>query len=427
MIKVLSALLMISSIAVPSAFAETSRTIPKEYFGLHIHNIAKAPSWSPGAAKTPWPSIKFGSWRLWDAYVSWPSLEPSKGKWDFQLLDKYVDLAENAGIELLLPLGLSPTWASARPGERSNYGPGNAAEPSDLQDWRTYVRTVATRYKGRIKNYELWNEVNMPEFYSGSKDKLVELARETYRILKEVDPDIIFVSPSVTGGQPAYTWLDEYFTKGGASYLDVVGSHFYAPTHSPEAMLSLIKQAQAVMAKHGLDQKPLWNTETGWQMESRQMESRQKKKVPLGLIEQKWKKLDDSGGAAYVARALVLNWITGVSRFYWYSWDNIHMGLIELDSFKLKPAAAAYDRMARLLTGGIVKDCGQNKTVWTCSLTQADGKGIWMVWAENDIPQDWRIPREWDINRVEALDGSELEATENSVRIGSAPIFLWKK
>ncbi|SFU45881.1 GH39 family glycosyl hydrolase [Nitrosospira multiformis] len=421
MIKVLSALLMISSIAVPPALeaAETGRPIPKEYFGLHIHNIAKAPYWNPGAAKTPWPSIKFGSWRLWDAYVSWPNLEPSKGKWDFQLLDKYVDLAEKAGIELLLPLGLSPAWASARPTEPSNYRPGNAAEPSDLQDWRTYVRTVATRYKGRIKNYELWNEVNLPGFYSGSKDKLVELAREAYRTLKEVDPDIVFVSPSVTGGQPAYIWLDEYFAKGGASYLDVVGSHFYAPTHPPEAMLPLIKQAQAVMAKHGLDQKLLWNTEAGWLMESRQ-----KKKVPLGLIELKWKKLDDSGGAAYVARALVLNWFRGVSRFYWYSWDNVHMGLIELDTFKLKPAASAYDRIARLLTGGILKDCGQNKSIWTCSITQADGKRLWMVWAEDDTVRDWQVPGEWNINRVEALDGGTLEIKNGVVRIGPDPIFL---
>ncbi|PTQ81041.1 glycosyl hydrolase family 39 [Nitrosospira multiformis] len=422
MMKVLSALLMISSITIPSALeaaAEINQPIPKEYFGLHIQNTGKAPYWNPSAAKTPWPSVKFGSWRLWDAYVGWPSLEPSKGKWDFELLDKYVALAENAGVELLLPLGLSPAWASARPTEPSNYRPGNAAEPSDLQDWRTYVHTVATRYKGRIKNYELWNEVNLPGFYSGSKDKLVELAREAYRTLKEVDPDIVFVSPSVTGGQPAYIWLDEYFAKGGASYLDVVGSHFYAPTHPPEAMLPLIKQAQAVMAKHGLDQKPLWNTEAGWQMESRQ-----KKKVPLGLIEQKWKKLDDRGGAAYVARALVLNWVRGVSRFYWYSWDNVHMGLIELDTFKLKPAAAAYDRMARLLAGGILKDCSQSKSIWTCSITQADGKRLWMVWTEDDNAQDWQVPGEWNINRVEALDGGTLEIKNSFVRIGPDPIFL---
>src|SRR5690242_2605874 len=74
--------------------AETDRTIPLTYFGLHIHRVAQTQPWYPYGDKiTPWPSIKFGSWRLWDAYVGWPSLEPERGKWNFQTLDKYVSLA----------------------------------------------------------------------------------------------------------------------------------------------------------------------------------------------------------------------------------------------------------------------------------------------------------------------------------------------
>jgi hypothetical protein len=426
MIRVLSVVLLISSIITPVSASEPARGIerpvPKEYFGLHILNLVRAPYWNPNAPKTPWPSIRFGSWRLWDAYIGWPSLEPAKGKWDFELLDKYVALAENAGIDLLLPLGLSPAWASARPNEPSNYRPGNAAEPLDIEDWRTYVRTVAVRYKGRIKNYELWNEVNLPGFYSGSKEKLVELAREAYQILKEVDPSIILVSPSITGGQSAYKWLEEYFSKGGGLYLDVVGSHFYVSTQSPEAMLPLIKHAQVVMQKHGLDRKPLWNTETGWRVEN----GRQIKRAPR-FMEPKWKSLDNNLIAAYVARSLILNWAMGVSRLYWYSWDNVDMGLIELDTLNQRPAAAAYDRIARLLIGGILNDCSQNKSIWTCSLTQADGKEMWIVWTEDDVAREWHIPEDWNINKGEGLDGNSLAVSGNSIKIGAAPIFLSKK
>ena len=49
------------------------------YFGLHIHRIVQTQPWYPkGDRITPWPSIKFGSWRLWDAYVAWPNLEPER-------------------------------------------------------------------------------------------------------------------------------------------------------------------------------------------------------------------------------------------------------------------------------------------------------------------------------------------------------------
>jgi len=116
----------------------SGHTIPREYFGMHIHRADSS---------TPWPGVRFGSWRLWDAYVSWPQLEPNRGQWDFKRLDKYVAMASLTGVNVLLPLGLSPAWASARPNEVSAYRYGNAAEPLNIEDWRSYVRAVAERYK----------------------------------------------------------------------------------------------------------------------------------------------------------------------------------------------------------------------------------------------------------------------------------------
>jgi len=86
--------------------------IPATYFGLHIHRATTT---------TPWPVIPFGAWRLWDAGVSWSDLEPRNSNWDFRLLDQYVTLAQKHNVDLLLPLGFTPTWASARPNEISSY------------------------------------------------------------------------------------------------------------------------------------------------------------------------------------------------------------------------------------------------------------------------------------------------------------------
>ena len=43
--------------------------IPKTYFGLHIHRAATT---------TPWPTVPFGSLRLWDTYTTRADLEPQK-------------------------------------------------------------------------------------------------------------------------------------------------------------------------------------------------------------------------------------------------------------------------------------------------------------------------------------------------------------
>ena len=109
--------------------ANGDRPIPPEYFGLHISRIVQTQPWYPNGDRiTPWPSIKFGSWRLGDAYVGWPLLEPERGKWNFQTLDKYVALAGRAGLTSC------HSSASPRPRPRrgrvtSGYLPGNAAEP----------------------------------------------------------------------------------------------------------------------------------------------------------------------------------------------------------------------------------------------------------------------------------------------------------
>src|SRR5262249_36622328 len=82
--------------------------IPASYFGMHIHHLAYP-------VPTPWPNLPVPQWRLWDANVTWANLEPAKGQWQFGTLDGYVSLAEQHGTGLLMSLGGTPTWASARP------------------------------------------------------------------------------------------------------------------------------------------------------------------------------------------------------------------------------------------------------------------------------------------------------------------------
>ena len=167
----------------------SSQRIPANFFGMHIHHATGV---------TPWPSVPIGDWRLWDALVAWPQIEPKKGQWSFALLDRYVSLAEEHKTELLLPLGLSPQWASKRPLESSVYQPGNAAEPADNADWQNYVTAVVTRYKGRIQAYEIWNEPNNKGFWTGDTQQMVTLTQEASEIIHKIDPAAYVVSPAAT-------------------------------------------------------------------------------------------------------------------------------------------------------------------------------------------------------------------------------------
>ena len=65
---------------------------------------------------------------------------------DWTLLDARVQEAQTNKQRILLTLGSSPQWASSRPNETCSYGNiGCAAPPADINDWRDYVKAVATR------------------------------------------------------------------------------------------------------------------------------------------------------------------------------------------------------------------------------------------------------------------------------------------
>lgn len=384
-----------SAVMVPTA---------KTYFGMHIHRAD---------AGTPWPDARFGSWRLWDAYAGWPDLQPERGRWNFGKLDKYVAMAEVTGTEILLPLGRSPRWASSRPDERSAYGPGQAAEPRDIEDWRDYVRTVATRYKGRIRAYEVWNEPNDKGFFTGTPEAMLVLQKEAYRIVKEVDPANLLVMPAAVH---AHKWLDAYLALGGGAYADVIGYHFYVPREPPEAMLREVEGVRALMRKHGVGHKPIWNTETGWWIANSDGTPED------GGVASSWKRLLADEAAAYVARALILGRWAGLERFYWYAWDNRGLGLIEPGSKQTKQAGRAYAVVADWLIGKRQAGCESLGPVWQCAIRGGDDEVSWLVWSLSGV-RAWEVPIGWRAESVQGLNGvSTQPANPSRIAIGIAPV-----
>src|SRR6185369_17580213 len=385
--------------------------IPRTLFGQHMHRAD---------ATTVWPTAQFSTWRLWDANAQWPWLEPKKGEWHFEKLDTYLNLAEAHNVEILLPLGLTPTWASARPAEASPYGiAGSSAEPVSIEDWKNYVRTVATRYKGRIHYYELWNEVNLSMFYSGSVDQMLAMAKEAYLIVKSIDPSASVVSPSCVAYENN-PWIEEYLRKGGGQYADIIGYHFYVSPDSPEQMVHFIDKIKLILTNYNVGSKPFWNTESGWYIENHNSTV-----APEGSRFSKV--LTDSEASAYVARSYVLNWARGINRFFWYAWDNANMGLVEKDGKTVKAPAAAYAQVYNWLNGAKMISCGKNSQgTWVIRLVKADNNTAWIVW-NADRALRMELPKEWNAKSMKNLAGNSSNiASVTQLEIGPSPILIEK-
>jgi hypothetical protein len=370
---------------------------------MHIHHLISPNRMIPA---TPWPSINVPEWRLWDAGVTWPDLEPSRGQWRFGTLDKSVEMAEQHHTEVMLTLGFTPQWASARPQEKSGYNPGWAAEPRDIEDWRQFVQTVATRYKGRIRFYEIWNEPNLRNHYwTGSVEQMIALVHTARDIIKSIDRTSIIVSPSAAGA-PGIPWFSDFLRQGGGQYIDVIGFHFYVSPSPPETMLPLIQEVRQIMVENGVGDKPLWNTESGWSGP---------KPFP-----------SEDLGAAYLARAYILNWAAGVQRLYWYAWDNhgwVSLETTESDSRALRPAGRAYSILQNWLVGSRIMGCASNADhTWSCELNR-DGSPQWVVWSPDGTKQ-FVLPVSWHVRTVTPLLDETHDLNTPSVVINPMPQLL---
>lgn len=385
----------------PTKLVPGPQLIPASFFGMNINHMVSPNGTHP---LTPWPNVNLPEWRLWDARVTWPDLQPTQTGWRFENLDRSLRMAGEHGTGIILTLGLTPRWASARPAEPSGYQPGFAAEPIDLNDWRTFVTTVATRYAGHIHVYEIWNEPNLKQFWTGNTDQMLALVREASQIIRGIDPQAIIVSPAATSGY-GVKWLTEFLRKGGGQYVDVIGYHFYVGDQPPEAMVPVIQQVRQTMVDSGVGNKPLWNTETGWF-----------KPNPFPSEEL---------GAAYLARSYILNWAGGVQRFYWYAWDNHKMSIqtTEDDDKSLTPAGRAFGVLQQWLIGARMDWCSQDADhTWTCQLHR-EGGAEWIVW-NPDGTRAFAVPEAWHAKTIAPLLGEPMAFTGQAFDSGPVPVLI---
>jgi hypothetical protein len=390
----------------------SAEPIPPTLFGLVIHKAVALKA-------TPWPDVPFSGWRLWDSYVTWWDLEPGrKGNWQFGNLDRMVSLAEGHRVQCLMNLGMTPTWASARPSESPKFRPGSIAEPKNIQDWRDFVSAVGTRYKGRILDWEVWNEPNDPAFYTGSIGQLVDVSKVAYQTLKQIDSSNIVVSPSPTYGLKGTDWLNSYLRAGGGAFADVIGYHLYTVPEGPEAMVPLAQKIKSVMVENGVGDKPLWNTEAGWYIQNK-----------AGTVAKSgaFTPLPALSAAGIVARSYVLTWASGVSRFYWYDWDGAVMSLSDEDGKSLKPAGYAYEVIRRWLIGARMTACDSDSSdTWICEITRDGGYSAYIVWNPRG-DRDFKIPPAWKVHMEREIDDHHGDLKASSVKIGLRPILLETK
>ncbi len=276
--------------------------------------------------------------------TGWGNIQPSPDRWNFESMDRKVELFGRYHIELAPIWAYTPRWAAA-PEVRNREWRAWFRSLPDLKAWETYVATLTKRYRGKIRLWEIWNE---PDF-SGStfnSDEYAEMMKIAWRAAKAVDPEVVIQSggfatvkdhPSRKGN-----FHEEALVKG-RGFFDIHAYHEHGrfPTF------------QAAVEERFLPMRERTGTTVPWYANETALSS-------LG---------GERGQALALFKKLIFSWANGAIGYNWYDLrndgfdakNNEHNYGMMTNDFQPKSVYVVYNTLAGTLSGAqYLKriDCG---------------------------------------------------------------------
>ena len=259
--------------------------------------------------------------------------------------DVLLTAAREQGISTYHIVCSVPNWMSSRPLEEDSR---KWASFPRLAEWSDAVeRAVAWKKKAGARVWEVWNEPNIPSFWSPKPDpdEYTQLLTATYKAIKKADPHAFVLGcslagPTATGSEKQLEFVEDILKRGAGQVMDGISIHPYRQPQTPEesGYLECIQAVSDLTAKYGR-RLPIWITEVGWPTD------------PSGS--------SVARSAQLLVRAYLLALTKDVKNIAWYdyrddgldqSYAEHHFGIL-YNNLTPKPAYFAYRTMATELAG----------------------------------------------------------------------------
>jgi hypothetical protein len=327
----------------------------------------------------------------------WSGVERRPGQWTFDHLDETVAWAEQEKIRILPILDYDVPWA--RPAYQH------------LDQWLEYVRRVVTRYKDRLRHWEVWNEPNLEGFWRDkpSPENYVKLLEATYREIKRIDPELVVLLGG-TAGIP-WSYLKGVYQAGGREFFDVMNVHPYRYPAAPEerSLSDDLARLRKLMAAHGDADKPIWITEIGWPTHE----------GPRGVT--------PAVQAEMLTRTFLLALQSGVDVVFWYEfqaperkpdYNEDHFGIVHRD-LSPKPAYVALKTLAHARPAGskILAGPWQSGQVYHPGWQRPDGRNVWALWRVGDEKKQALRVEGAPLEVLDSLDGTPIHVKTEGNRV----------
>ena len=246
--------------------------------------------WRPEVADRDLGLIKDAGFHWVKQLFSWQDIEGAgKGQYDWTYTDRLVDQVEKYGLKLIVRVSQDPDrpfWA------------GNP--PDNAGDFAEFLTAIATRYKGRIHAYQVWNEPNLAREWGQKRPDpagYVQILKKAYGAIKDADPNALVVTagmaPTGTDNNEAmpdmefYEQMYEAMKGDSDGYFDMLGAHAAgfaaAPEISPDETAATevpyggerffafrhLEDVRGIMERYGDQDKRIVVLEFGWTTDDR--------------------------------------------------------------------------------------------------------------------------------------------------------------
>jgi hypothetical protein len=222
---------------------------------LGVNSHVAQGKYSAEQAQTAISNVGAESFR--DVYY-WSNLEPTKGALQpnapLRELEKQIAQSDRPLIVLCCTNG--KVYGSV------SFAPGSEHRAAFIN----YVRWVATRFKGKVLDWEVWNEWNIGfALYNGARygdpALYVDLLREVHATLKAVDPNNRVIGGSMATMDVA--WTEAILKLGAGQYMDAISIHPYVYPRIPETAIGDLEKLRDLVNLYqpGLS---IYVTEVGW-------------------------------------------------------------------------------------------------------------------------------------------------------------------
>lgn len=160
--------------------------------------------------------------------TGWARTETVRGKYDFAWLDAIVDNLCKIGVEPWLNVTYGNRLYTPEAADESAVGWAPIHNAEAREGWRRFVRALAEHFRGRVRQWEIWNEPTEGWFWKPGKPSptdYVDLVRLTVPEIREAIPDAVLIGGALSGMPTEF--LRGCLEAGIAPYVDKISYHPY--------------------------------------------------------------------------------------------------------------------------------------------------------------------------------------------------------